>query len=125
MSCVFPSAVVHTTDGNSDGIPCVFPFKYDGSWYHGCIPDPQISEITWCATTMDFDQDRRKGYCLIPGTLLFYLVLSFFFQFCREDSFFSLMNLLSKFDNFDAWKCAKSVYFLNHMQHQRTPKVGY
>eukprot|EP00066_Takifugu_rubripes_P018772 XP_011608038.1 PREDICTED: CD205 protein isoform X1 [Takifugu rubripes] len=64
--CQKPYRVVHTTEGNSEGIPCVFPFKYNGSWYHGCIPEPQIPKVTWCATTMDFDQDQRKGLCLIP-----------------------------------------------------------
>ncbi|XP_047436578.1 lymphocyte antigen 75 [Mugil cephalus] len=58
--------VVHTIDGNSAGAPCDFPFKYNGSWHHGCLTDTDLPQRSWCSTTSDYDQDKKNGYCLTP-----------------------------------------------------------
>ncbi|KAJ8352230.1 hypothetical protein SKAU_G00237060 [Synaphobranchus kaupii] len=60
--CNHPYQVVFTTSGNSLGAPCDFPFRYNGTWYHGCMPTDDGN--SWCSTTEDFDTDRKFGYCL-------------------------------------------------------------
>ncbi|KAL4608947.1 lymphocyte antigen 75-like [Arapaima gigas] len=69
--CEQPYRVMHTTLGNSYGAPCIFPFRYNGSWYHECLPDDSgdaaMAGLSWCSTTWDFDTDGKQGYCLKPG----------------------------------------------------------
>ncbi|XP_068174436.1 lymphocyte antigen 75 [Antennarius striatus] len=64
--CHVPYHVVHTMDGNSVGMPCEFPFKYNGTWHHECLPYAYFPGMYWCSTSSNYDQDRRMGLCLLP-----------------------------------------------------------
>lgn len=56
-------AVLYTNGGNSDGSPCVFPFIFDGTSYDTCTTDGRSDGYRWCATTANFDQDKKYGFC--------------------------------------------------------------
>ncbi|XP_046886441.1 lymphocyte antigen 75 [Hypomesus transpacificus] len=63
--CQRPYRVIHTSEGNSAGAPCVFPFLYAGGWTHGCLSD-QDHDQPWCSTSSNYDLDRKWGVCLTP-----------------------------------------------------------
>ncbi|CAM4617406.1 epididymal sperm-binding protein 1-like [Lepidochelys kempii] len=46
--------------GNSEG-PCTFPFSYKGRVYTACTTDD--SKRPWCATTSNYEADRKWRYC--------------------------------------------------------------
>uniref|UniRef100_H3A293 Lymphocyte antigen 75 n=1 Tax=Latimeria chalumnae TaxID=7897 RepID=H3A293_LATCH len=59
---------IYTRNGNSHGKLCEFPFKFNGTWYHDCTTDGSENGQQWCATTSDYDSDRKWGICLKPET---------------------------------------------------------
>ncbi|KAJ8245954.1 hypothetical protein GJAV_G00262100 [Gymnothorax javanicus] len=58
---------VFTIQGNSHGRPCNFPFLYDGQWFHSCTGIGREDGHMWCATTYDYGQDERWGFCPVKS----------------------------------------------------------
>uniref|UniRef100_A0A672SJR1 Lymphocyte antigen 75 n=1 Tax=Sinocyclocheilus grahami TaxID=75366 RepID=A0A672SJR1_SINGR len=62
--CQQPYRRMHTSGGNSNGAPCEFPFLYNGTWHHNCLPGTEDKTLDWCSTTANYDQDKKWGNCL-------------------------------------------------------------
>ncbi|XP_045432495.1 coagulation factor XII [Pipistrellus kuhlii] len=61
-----PRADEHTVVFTVTGEPCYFPFQYQRQLYHKCTRRGRLGFRPWCATTPNFDQDKRWAYCLEP-----------------------------------------------------------
>jgi len=46
----------------TDGIPCQFPFLFEGQEYSECIRRGNYGFL-WCSTTYDYFEDQEWGYC--------------------------------------------------------------
>ncbi|XP_057307160.1 lysyl oxidase homolog 3A-like [Hydractinia symbiolongicarpus] len=50
--------------GTGDGACCVFPFTFKGKQYHSCTTNGLPGGRTlWCATTSNYDKDKKWGMC--------------------------------------------------------------
>ncbi|KAJ8269911.1 hypothetical protein GJAV_G00108150 [Gymnothorax javanicus] len=49
--------------GTADGEPCLFPFLFLGKEYSDCTTEGRADGRLWCATTYDYDRDKRWGFC--------------------------------------------------------------
>ncbi|XP_026115270.1 matrix metalloproteinase-9 [Carassius auratus] len=58
-----PSELLFTFGGNSDGAPCSFPFVFLGVKYDKCTTEGRNDGYRWCATTGNFDTDKKYGFC--------------------------------------------------------------
>ncbi|XP_054607456.2 macrophage mannose receptor 1 [Nothobranchius furzeri] len=54
---------VFTIGGNAFGRPCQFPFRYQEKWYAECTKDGHSDGQMWCATTRDYDKEKKWGFC--------------------------------------------------------------
>uniref|UniRef100_A0A672L2A6 Lymphocyte antigen 75-like n=1 Tax=Sinocyclocheilus grahami TaxID=75366 RepID=A0A672L2A6_SINGR len=62
--CAYPYEGMHTSGGNSNGAPCEFPFLYNGTWHHSCLPGTEDKTLDWCSTTANYDLQKKWGNCL-------------------------------------------------------------
>ncbi|XP_014834428.1 PREDICTED: 72 kDa type IV collagenase-like [Poecilia mexicana] len=53
------------------GDPCHFPFVFQGIPYDDCTTDGRTDLKWWCATTDNYDRDKKSGFCLYVGYSLF------------------------------------------------------
>nr|XP_020476317.1 matrix metalloproteinase-9 [Monopterus albus] len=58
-----PSELLYTFGGNADGAKCVFPFTFLGEEYDSCTTEGRSDGYRWCATTDNFDIDKKYGFC--------------------------------------------------------------
>lgn len=58
-----PSELLFTFGGNADGAECVFPFVFLGTEYNSCTTEGRSDGYRWCATTSNFDKDKKYGFC--------------------------------------------------------------
>uniref|UniRef100_A0A8C4DXQ9 Protein sel-1 homolog 1 n=1 Tax=Dicentrarchus labrax TaxID=13489 RepID=A0A8C4DXQ9_DICLA len=49
--------------GTAHGEPCIFPFLFQGKEYLDCTTDGRGDGRLWCATTYDYDQEKKWGFC--------------------------------------------------------------
>uniref|UniRef100_A0A3B3WD77 Matrix metalloproteinase-9 n=1 Tax=Poecilia mexicana TaxID=48701 RepID=A0A3B3WD77_9TELE len=54
---------------SSDGDPCHFPFVFQGLAYNQCTTDGRTDFKLWCATTDNYDRDKKSGFCPDLGDL--------------------------------------------------------
>ncbi|XP_036900080.1 matrix metalloproteinase-9 isoform X2 [Sturnira hondurensis] len=59
------------TGGNSAGELCVFPFTFLDKEYSTCTREGRSDGRLWCATTSNFDRDKKWGFCPDQGYSLF------------------------------------------------------
>lgn len=58
-----PKEVPVVDGGTAHGEPCIFPFLFQGREYLDCTTDGRDDGRPWCATTYDYDQDKKWGFC--------------------------------------------------------------
>ncbi|XP_070781745.1 protein sel-1 homolog 1-like [Enoplosus armatus] len=58
-----PKEVPVVNGGTAHGEPCIFPFLFQGKEYLDCTTDGRGDGRLWCATTYDYDQEKKWGFC--------------------------------------------------------------
>lgn len=47
----------------NEGEACVFPFTFMKKSYTECTKDERTDGRMWCATTADYNKDKKWGFC--------------------------------------------------------------
>lgn len=58
-----PREVPVVNGGTAHGEPCIFPFLFQKNEYWDCTTDGRGDGRLWCATTYDYDLDKKWGFC--------------------------------------------------------------
>ncbi|XP_035279373.1 protein sel-1 homolog 1-like [Anguilla anguilla] len=58
-----PKEVPVAIGGTAAGEPCIFPFLFLGKEYSDCTTEGRGDGRLWCATTFDYDRDKKWGFC--------------------------------------------------------------
>uniref|UniRef100_A0A8C5HU14 Matrix metalloproteinase-9 n=1 Tax=Gouania willdenowi TaxID=441366 RepID=A0A8C5HU14_GOUWI len=66
-----PSRDTAVIGGNSEGESCHFPFVFLGKTYDSCTSEGRGDGKLWCATTDNYDDDKKWGLCPDQGYSLF------------------------------------------------------
>uniref|UniRef100_A0AAV2L7K5 Macrophage mannose receptor 1 n=1 Tax=Knipowitschia caucasica TaxID=637954 RepID=A0AAV2L7K5_KNICA len=59
---------IFTLGGNAFGGPCQFPFRFNSEWYSECTKVGRSDGQLWCATSRDYDTDKKWGFCPTKAT---------------------------------------------------------
>ncbi|XP_048105583.1 protein sel-1 homolog 1 isoform X4 [Alosa alosa] len=60
---VKPKEIPVAIGGTASGEPCLFPFRFLGKEYSDCTTEGRRDGRLWCATTYDYDHDKKWGFC--------------------------------------------------------------
>uniref|UniRef100_UPI00358EAFD6 72 kDa type IV collagenase n=1 Tax=Myxine glutinosa TaxID=7769 RepID=UPI00358EAFD6 len=66
-----PRETEGTNGGNSEGSSCTFPFIFLGETFDTCTTTGRSDGKAWCATTSNYDIDKKWGLCPGSGYSLF------------------------------------------------------
>uniref|UniRef100_A0A1A8IZ51 Sel-1 suppressor of lin-12-like n=2 Tax=Nothobranchius TaxID=28779 RepID=A0A1A8IZ51_NOTKU len=58
-----PKEVPVVNGGTAHGEPCIFPFLFQDTEYLDCTTDGREDGRLWCATTYNYDLDKKWGFC--------------------------------------------------------------
>uniref|UniRef100_A0A3Q3G1T2 Fibronectin type-II domain-containing protein n=1 Tax=Labrus bergylta TaxID=56723 RepID=A0A3Q3G1T2_9LABR len=57
------SDTTHTSGLTDRGEACVFPFTHMKKSYTECTKEGRTDGKKWCATTANYDTDKKWGFC--------------------------------------------------------------
>ncbi|KAJ3606728.1 hypothetical protein NHX12_026247 [Muraenolepis orangiensis] len=58
-----PKEIPVVNGGTASGELCIFPFLFQGKEYSQCTADGRGDGRLWCATSYDYDQEKKWGFC--------------------------------------------------------------
>ena len=64
------TGIIRTEGGNGGGVNCVFPYLYKEMVLYDC--NNYFSDRPWCATTDNYNRDKKYGMCIGTSVPQFY-----------------------------------------------------